>query len=83
MDNINKYFKKCLQGRSIINESGIDKLTLHEKRIIKHTLISKRMGYETPTIMPISERISLDFIGWLNDYNDVLIIKFNHKHLYK
>ena len=83
MTDLNKYFKRHLQGRSILNESSIE-LNLFEKRVIKHTLTAKKLGYNFPTVTPISDRISLDFIGWDNEkYNDVLIIKFNKSHLYK
>ena len=81
MTDLNKYFKRQLQGRSILNESSIE-LNLFEKRVIKHTLTAKKLGYNFPTVTPISDRISLDFIGWDNpEYNDVLIIKFNKHHL--
>lgn len=83
MTDLNKYFKRHLQGRSILNESSIE-LNLFEKRMIKHILTTKFLGYTTSVITPISNRISLDFIGWDNPrYNDVLIIKFNTHHLLK
>lgn len=83
MTELNKYFKQHLQGRSILNENCIE-INLFEKRIIKHILIAKKLGYNFPVVTPISNRISLDFIGWDNpEYNNVLIVKFNHHHLYK
>lgn len=81
MTDLNKYFKRHLQGRSILNESSIE-LNLFEKRMIKHILTAKFLGYTISVITPISDRISLDFIGWDNpEYNDVLIIKFNKHQL--
>lgn len=83
MTDLNKYFKRHLQGRKILNESSIE-LNLFEKRMIKHILTEKFLGYTISVITPISDRISLDFIGWDNpEYNDVLIIKFNKHHLLK
>lgn len=83
MTDLNKYFKRHLHGRSILNENCIE-INLFEKRIIKHILIAKKLGYNFPVVTPISNRISLDFIGWDNpEYNNVLIVKFNHHHLYK
>ena len=83
MIDLNKYFKRHLQGRSILNEKGFE-LNLFEKRVITHVLIAKKLGYSFPVVTPVSDRISLDFIGWDNaEYNDVLIIKFNKHHLLK
>lgn len=81
MERLNKKFKRHLQGRSIVLDGSVEGLTdvtKFEERVILHLIKSKKMGYKLPTLMPVSERISLDFIGWDNpEYNDVLIIKYS------
>lgn len=76
MENLNKIFKKELKGKTIkIDFKKSFVLTDYEIIIIKFLIKMKYQGYKLPIILPISERFCLDFIGWDN-HNDVLLIPF-------
>jgi len=79
MANLNPTFRKELQGKSIkIDFEGSFKLTPYELNQIRFWLNLKNNNrYVLPTILPVSKRFSLDFVGWDNEkYNDVLLVKF-------
>lgn len=79
MANLNPTFRKELQGKKItIIFQGDFILTPYELNQIRFWI--NRFNderYVLPTILPISKRFVLDFIGW-NDpkYNDVLLCEF-------
>lgn len=76
--NLNPTFRKDLKGKKIkIDFQETFVLTPYELNQIRFWLNKKNEGYNLPTILPVSKRFCLDFIGW-NDprYNDVLLIKF-------
>jgi hypothetical protein len=77
--NLNPTFKKQLNGKSIkidFEENFV--LTPYELNQISFWLNVKTTGhYKLPTIVPVSKRFVLDFVGWDNpQYNDVLLLKF-------
>lgn len=78
MANLNPTFRKELNGKSIkvdFQENFV--LTPYELNQIRFWINKKNEGYNLPTILPVSKRFVLDFIGWYNDkYNDVLLCKF-------
>ena len=80
--NLNPTFRKELKGKKILVE--IDStfvLTPYELNQIRFWLNLKNdYRYNLPTILPVSKRFCLDFIGW-DDEDDVLLIKFK-KHLF-
>lgn len=79
MANLNPTFRKELQGKKIIVDFQEPfKLTPYELNIIRYWLIRKNSGaYNLPTVLPVSKRFTLDFIGWDDPkYNDVLLCKF-------
>ena len=78
MANLNPTFRKELKSKKIsidFQESFV--LTPYELNQIRFWINKKNEGYHLPTILPVSKRFVLDFIGW-NDprYNDVLLCKF-------
>lgn len=75
-----KLFKKELKSKKlIIDFTGEFELTKFEIKLIKFW-INKKHDFNLPTVIPISERFSLDFIGWDNEiYNDVLLCKLNKR----
>jgi hypothetical protein len=79
MANLNPTFRKELKGKSIkvdFQESFV--LTPYELNQIRFWINRYHdKSYNLPTILPVSKRFVLDFIGWENpDYNDVLLCKF-------
>jgi len=79
MANLNPTFKKELNGKSIkidFQENFV--LTPYELNQIRFWInIKNNKNYNLPTILPVSKRFVLDFVGWNNDkYNDVLLCKF-------
>lgn len=82
--NLNPTFKKELKDKKIIVDfEGSFKLTPYELNQIRFWINKKHEGYHLPTILPVSKRFVLDFIGW-NDprYNDVLLNKFKKSFFY-
>lgn len=76
--NLNPTFRKDLKGKKIkIDFQETFVLTPYELNQIRFWINKKNEGYHLPTILPVSKRFCLDFIGW-NDprYNDVLLCKF-------
>lgn len=77
MANLNPTFRKELNGKSIkidFQENFV--LTPYELNQIRFWINKKNDNrYILPTILPISKRFVLDFVGW-NKYNDVLLCKF-------
>ncbi len=77
--NLNPTFRKELQGKKIVVDFDDSfKLTPYELNQIRFWLNKKNDNrYILPTILPVSKRFVLDFIGWNdNKYNDVLLCKF-------
>ena len=77
--NLNPTFRKELNGKSIkidFQENFV--LTPYELNQIRFWInIKNNKNYNLPTILPVSKRFVLDFVGWNNDkYNDVLLCKF-------
>lgn len=88
-NKLKKHFNKYLpKGYRILFDSGSFKvdenfeLNSYEKKIIKFWLLKQQNKKDfISCVIPISERIHLDFIGWFNPkYKDVLICK--HKKTY-
>jgi hypothetical protein len=78
MANLNPTFGKDLKGKKIkIDFQETFVLTPYELNQIRFWINKKNEDYHLPTILPVSKRFCLDFIGW-NDprYNDVLLCKF-------
>jgi hypothetical protein len=81
MENLNKIFKKELNGKTIkIDFKKEFVLTEDEIIIIKFWLKRQHQEYRLPIILPVSQNFCLDFIGWDN-YNDVLLIPFKKTFL--
>ncbi len=83
--NLNPTFRKELKGKKIIVDfDGTFKLTPYELNQIRFWInLKNNPHYELPTILPISKRFSIDFVGWHNPkYNDVLLVKF-HKGFFR
>lgn len=79
MANLNPTFRKELNGKKIIIDFQEDFiLTPYELNQIRFWInIKKNKHFLLPTILPISKRFVLDFVGWDNPkYNDVLLCKF-------
>lgn len=79
MANLNPTFRKELKGKKInidFQENFI--LTPYELNQIRFWINFKNdINYKLPTILPVSKRFCLDFIGWDNEnYNDVLLCRF-------
>ena len=79
MANLNPTFRKELNGKSIkidFQENFV--LTPYELNQIRFWInIKNNKNYNLPTILPVSKRFVLDFVGWDNPkYNDVLLCKF-------
>lgn len=79
MANLNPTFRKELNGKSIkidFQENFV--LTPYELNQIRFWINKKNDNrFILPTILPISKRFVLDFVGWNDDkYNDVLLCKF-------
>lgn len=77
--NLNPTFRKELgKKRIIVDFDESFKLTPYELNQIRFWLNKKNdHRYILPTILPVSKRFVLDFIGWNDDkYNDVLLCKF-------
>lgn len=77
--NLNPTFRKELKGKKILVD--FDKsfqLTPYELNQIRFWINKKHDSrYQLPTVLPISKRFVLDFIGWDDEkYNDVLLCKF-------
>lgn len=77
MGNLNPTFRKELQGKKIVNDYGSNiNLTRYELNQIRFWLNTKRFPiYKTPTILPVSKRLCLDFVAW-ETHNEVYVIKF-------
>jgi hypothetical protein len=77
--NLNPTFKKDLKDKKIVVDfDGSFRLTPYELNQIRFWITRKHQGFKLPTILPVSKRFCLDFIGWNNPkYNDVLIVKFH------
>ena len=79
MANLNPTFRKELKGKKItIDFQGDFILTPYDLNQIRFWINRANDNrYVLPTILPISKRFVLDFIGW-NDsiYNDVLLREF-------
>jgi hypothetical protein len=79
MANLNPTFRKELKSKTIkIDFQDSFVLTPYELNQIRFWINKKNdSNYILPTILPISKRFVLDFIGWNNpQYNDVLLCKF-------
>ena len=79
MANLNPTFRKELNGKSIkidFQENFV--LTPYELNQIRFWINKKNDNrFILPTILPVSKRFVLDFVGWNDDkYNDVLLCKF-------
>jgi hypothetical protein len=77
--NLNPTFKKNLGSKKILVDfEGTFQLTPYELNQIRFWINAKKNGnFKLPTVLPISKRFCLDFVGWENpEYNDVLLIKF-------
>jgi malate synthase len=78
-EELTKKYKKYLKKRSILIDFKLvefdhfKELTIDEDYLLKKILSNIS---QFPTIVPISKRYHLDFIGWNNkEYNDVLLCK--------
>lgn len=78
MANLNPTFRKELNGKRIlIDFQGNFVLTPYELNQIRFWILCMQDNYTLPTILPVSKRFALDFVGWDNpEHNDVLLIKF-------
>lgn len=77
-----KNTKRYLDKNSLVNESSITELTEDEEILIAFFIKAKWMRYRIPTIVPISKRLHLDFIGYNNEqYMDVLICNTNNRNV--
>ena len=79
MANLQPTFRKELNGKQIVidfEDNFI--LTPYELNQIRFWLDAKNNNHmRLPTILPVSKRFALDFMGWDDpQYNDVLLIKF-------
>jgi len=79
MGNLNPTFRKELKGKKItidFQENFV--LTPYELNQIRFWINRAHDNrYSLPTIIPISKRFILDFVGWDNpEYNDVILGKF-------
>jgi len=79
MANLNPTFRKELNGKSIkidFQENFV--LTPYELNQIRFWINKKNDNrFILPTILPVSKRFVLDFVGWNDEkYNDVLLCKF-------
>lgn len=79
MGNLNPTFRKELKGKKItidFQENFV--LTPYELNQIRFWINRAHDNrYRLPTIIPISKRFILDFVGWNNpEYNDVILGKF-------
>ena len=77
--NLNPTFKKDLKDKKIVVDfEGSFRLTPYELNQIRFWITRKHQNFKLPTILPVSKRFCLDFIGWNNPkYNDVLLVKFH------
>ncbi len=78
--NLNPTFKKELKDKKIkVDFQGTFTLTPYELNQIRFWINCKQnKNYNLPTILPVSKRFVLDFLGWEDEnYNDVLLCKFN------
>jgi len=80
--NLNPTFKKDLKDKKIVVDfEGSFRLTPYELNQIRFWINRKNQGFILPTILPVSKRFCLDFIGWNNpNYNDVLLLKFKKSY---
>jgi hypothetical protein len=81
MPNLNPTFKKELKDKKIVVdflEPKSFKLTPYELNQIRFWINLKHdKRYNLPTILPVSKRFCLDFVGWENpQFNDVLLVRF-------
>jgi len=79
MGNLNPTFRKELKGKKItidFQENFV--LTPYELNQIRFWINRAQDNrYILPTVIPISKRFILDFVGWNNpQYNDVILGKF-------
>jgi hypothetical protein len=77
--DLNPTFRKDLQGKKIlIDFQESFKLTPYELNQIRYWILKKHDSrYVLPTVLPVSKRFHLDFIGWDDpQYNDVLLCRF-------
>lgn len=81
--NLNPTFRKELKEKKILVDfDGTFQLTPYELNQIRFW-ITRKDYFKLPTILPVSKRFCLDFIGWDNPkYNDVLLVKF-HKGFFR
>jgi hypothetical protein len=86
MANLNPTFRKELKGKKIkVDFQGSFVLTPYELNQIRFWINKYHNdNYKLPTVLPVSKRFVLDFIGW-NDkiYNDVLLCKFKKSFFYE
>ena len=79
MANLNPTFRKELKGKKILVDFEDNfVLTPYELNQIRFWINrANDQRYILPTVLPVSKRFCLDFIGWDNpEYNDVLLLKF-------
>ena len=77
--NLNPTFRKELRDKKILVDFDESfKLTPYELNQIRFWInLKHNKNFKLPTILPISKRFVLDFIGWDDPrYNDVLLNKF-------
>jgi hypothetical protein len=82
MANLNPTFRKELKDKKIIVDfQDSFRLTPYELNQIRFWINRKHdHRYQLPTILPISKRFCLDFVGW-EQHDDVLLIRFK-KHFF-
>ena len=82
MANLTPTFRKELKGKKIkIDFENSFQLTPYELNQIRFWINLKNDNrFTLPTILPVSKRFALDFVGWDLE-KDVLLIKFK-KHLF-
>lgn len=82
--NLNPTFKKELKDKKILVDFEESfKLTPYELNQIRFWINRYSFFNDLPTILPISKRFTLDFVGWENpEFNDVLLCKFK-KHFFR
>lgn len=77
--NLNPTFRKELKNKKILVDFDSSfKLTPYELNQIRYWINKKHDNrFNLPTVLPISKRFVLDFVGWDDEkYNDVLLCKF-------
>lgn len=78
LEKLNKEWKWILSGRTLrCDLSDSSMLTKDELKMIKFFVELKFNGYVIPTIVPISQKHHLDFIGYDTKFMDIFICQID------